>query len=343
MKNSILITGGAGYIGSHTALLMAQQGYNVIIVDALLHGQKFDYPWATCIKGDIADTAILRTIFTEYNIHAVMHFAAFIEVGKSVKAPLEFYENNVTKTLTLLQVMLEYNVKKFIFSSSCAVYGEPQTLPLTESHPKNPISPYGKTKLIVEMALQDLHIAYGLHYVGLRYFNAAGALPEFGLGEHHEPETHVIPLLLRAARNGTPFYIYGNVHQTPDGTCLRDFLHVWDIAHAHAQALKHLDAGHPSDFFNLGTGKGISVKELLQLVEKTTNTKINSITHDARPGDPAILVADPLYAYTVLGWQPNYSDIQYILKTAYAAEHNLTKQIAVKKDPLEVDTKLAGI
>jgi len=322
MKPTILVTGGAGYIGSHTALLMAQKGYNIIILDTLIHGQTFNHPWATLVQKDYADTTTLDEIFTHNNVQAVMHFAAFIEVGRSVKEPFTFYENNVTKTLTLLESMIKHNVKKIIFSSSCAVYGIPTQIPLVESHQKFPISPYGTSKLMVEMALQELGTAYGLQFVGLRYFNASGALPEFGLKEQHKPETHVLPLLIEAALQGKPFYIFGDDYSTPDGTCIRDFLHVADIADAHAKALEYLQQGNPSDFFNLGTGSGFSIKELIQAVEKMTSTKIQTVVHKRRAGDPAMLIADPSHACTALHWKPEHSDLNYILQTA-CAQHNM--------------------
>lgn len=320
MKQAILITGGAGYIGSHTAYLMAQQGHEVIILDALLHSQSFNHPWATLVQKDFADQQALDAIFSTYAIDAVMHFAAFIEVGKSVREPLAFYENNVSKTITLLQAMLKYNVKKFIFSSSCAVYGIPQKLPLTEDHPKNPISPYGTSKLMVEMALQDAHDAHGLQYVALRYFNAAGALPGSWLGEYHEPETHIIPLLLRAAQENTPFYVYGADYPTPDGTCIRDYLHVMDIAQAHAKALEYLHKGNVSRCFNLGTGTGYSVAQLIDVVQRVTSKSVNVITHNRRPGDPARLVADPALATQCLGWGPEYSGMEYIIESVVSSD-----------------------
>jgi len=310
---TILITGGAGYIGSHTALLMSQKGYRVIILDTLNHDQTFDHPWATLIKKDYADKDALHEIFTKNNVHAVMHFAAFIEVGRSVKDPLSFYNNNVVKTLQLLESMIEHNVKKIIFSSSCAVYGIPTQVPLIESHAKAPISPYGSTKLIIEMALKELGVAHDLQFVALRYFNAAGALTQLGLKEQHKPETHVLPLLIEAALNNTPFYIFGDDYPTPDGTCIRDFLHVCDIATAHAKALEYLQVGNPSDFFNLGTGNGFSIKQLIQEVEKIMNTPVKTIVRKRRAGDPALLVADPSHAYTMLGWKPQHSDLTSIL------------------------------
>lgn len=314
MKPALLITGGAGYIGSHTAYLMAQQGYEIIILDKLLHNQPFNHSWATLIQKDFADRQTLDAIFSTYNIQAVMHFAAFIEVGKSVRDPLAFYENNVSKTITLLQTMLAHGVKKFIFSSSCAVYGIPQATTLNELHPKNPISPYGSSKLMVEMALQDAHIAHDLQYVALRYFNAAGLLPGSGLGEYHEPETHIIPLLLRAAQEDKPFYVYGNDYPTPDGTCIRDYLHVIDIAHAHAKALDYLMAGNESRCFNLGTGSGYSVAQLIGVVERVTAKKIKIIIQARRAGDPERLVADPRMAIEKLGWKAQFSEMGYLIE-----------------------------
>jgi len=317
MKTAVLVTGGAGYIGSHTAHLMAQKGYEIIIVDSLQHGQTFDHPWATFIESDFADEKTLEHIFENYAIEAVIHFAAFIEVGKSVKDPLRFYENNVIKTIKLLKAMVKYNVKKFIFSSSCAVYGNPQFLPLTEDHPKNPISPYGKNKLMVEMALQDFQKAYGLQYVALRYFNAAGASPEHGLGENHNTETHLIPIIFRAAIEQRPFYIFGIDHGTKDGSCIRDFIHVKDLAQAHWLALEYLNNGNLSDCFNLGTGNGFSVKEMCEKVEEVCNLKLQILHENKRLGDPPILIADPKKAKNILGWQAQYSDLAHIIKTAY--------------------------
>jgi UDP-glucose 4-epimerase len=318
MQPTILVTGGAGYIGSHTAYLLAQQGYQVIIIDSFIHNQYFNPRWATVIKSDFADTVALEKIFTTYNIHAVMHFAAYIEVGESVKNPLKFYENNVSKTITLLQKMLEHGVNNIIFSSSCAVYGIPERLPLTEDHPKNPISPYGKTKFMIETILQDADDTYGLHYVALRYFNAAGALPEECLGEQHKPETHIIPLLLCAALQESPFTIFGNDYETKDGTAIRDYLHVLDIAQAHLCALQHLEHGNPSDCFNLGTGSGVSVKEMIETIEEIIRTPIKKVWEQRRAGDPAVLVADPSKAQNILQWQPRYSDLNFILQSARA-------------------------
>lgn len=316
---TILITGGAGYIGSHVAYSFAQKGYHVILLDTFLHKQRCNPPWATIIKEDFANTAILKTIFTQHSVKAVVHCAAFIEVGESVINPASYYENNVAKTITLLQSMVEHGVKKIIFSSSCAIYGNP-IVPLTEDHPKKPLSPYGTTKLMVEMMLKDFQAAYGLEYVCLRYFNAAGALPEEGLGEQHKPESHIIPRALAAALDQSPFMVYGNDYDTKDGTAIRDYVHVLDIAHAHLQALHHLDAGNPSDCFNLGTGHGFSIKEILHTIERVCYLKIKTVFSKRRSGDAPRLVADPLRAETILGWKRNFSQLDFIIKSAYAFE-----------------------
>jgi UDP-glucose 4-epimerase len=320
MIGTILCIGGAGYVGSHAAYLAAQQGYRVIILDALLHGQHFKFPWATCIKGDYGDEALLKDIFKKEKIDAVMHFASYIEVGESVKEPAKFYSNNVVKTLTLLNVMQQYFVTNLIFSSSCAVYGPPQEVPIPETHQRLPVSPYGKTKNVIEYILEDYAHAYGLTYVALRYFNASGATPERSLGEEHDPETHLIPLLLRAMTSQKPFYIFGADYPTPDGTAIRDYVHVLDIADAHLRALKHLLINKVSDVFNLGTGVGFSVAEIVAAAETIFETKINTIMTPARPGDVAKLVANPDKAYQILCWQPRYSSLEFILKSAYKWE-----------------------
>lgn len=318
MLPTILVTGGAGYIGSHTALLLSQLGYQVVIVDSFVYKQQFCPSWATVIPQDIEDQEALEKIFNAYPIDAVMHFAASIEVGESVKDPAKFYRNNVTNSLTLFSCMLKHGVKKIIFSSSCAVFGNPEQPLLTETHSKKPLSPYGATKAMVETILEDFHNAYGLEYVVLRYFNAAGAWPEHGLGEQHEPETHIIPLLLRAALMGKPFTIFGTDYPTSDGSAIRDYVHVRDIGEAHVLALKHLEQGNPSDSFNLGTGNGISVKQMVEAVKRVTRKDTSIVWADRRAGDPAILQADPTKAQTILNWRPKYSDIDFILQSALA-------------------------
>ena len=313
---TVLITGGAGYIGSHIGYVLARRGYRVVVLDKLVYGQSFDYPWATLIKGDFGNETILTDIFTRYQINAVIHCAASIEVGQSVKNPLAFYQNNVGNTIKLLEVMLKYQVKTILFSSSCAVYGIPKTLPLVENHPLDPISPYGMTKYMMEMIIKDMQQAYGFASVILRFFNAAGALPEEGLGERHDPETHLIPLLLQAAHQQKPFCIFGTNKPTPDGSCIRDFVHVLDIAQAHLLALQYLEAGNPSETVNLGVGNGVSVKEMIVAVERVCGLKVPTVIAQDRPGDPAILVADSARAKTILGWQPQSSDIDSIIRSA---------------------------
>ncbi|MDR3646775.1 MAG: UDP-glucose 4-epimerase GalE [Candidatus Babeliales bacterium] len=316
---TILITGGAGYIGSHTALFMAQKGYRVVILD----NKKMDCDWATSIQGDFSDKDILNEIFKQYNIEAVMHLAGYIEVGESVKKPLKFYTNNVSKTVQLLEVMVDNQINKLIFSSSCAIYGIPEFLPVTEEHPKNPVSPYGKSKLMVENLLQDLSETSDLKFVSLRYFNAAGAVPEYGLGEQHFPETHLIPLLLHSAKTGKPFAIFGTDYPTKDGSCIRDYLHAWDIADAHWRALCYLNEDRPSGFFNLGTGTGFSVKEMIQAVENVSKTEIRTIASERRTGDSPILIADSTKAQALLKWKAKCSDLETILRSAYIFDNQL--------------------
>lgn len=313
----LLITGGAGYIGSHTAFLMMQKGYEVIIIDNFYHGQKFNHSWAKVIKADFADKKVLNELFKDDQIEAVMHFAGFIQVSESVKNPIKYYENNVIKTLQMLETMLFYNVKKIIFSSSAAIFGNPEFLPITEDHSKNPINPYGETKLIIEKILNDFDDAYNLKFVSLRYFNAAGALPQYELYEQHNPETHLIPILLNCIKNNKPFNIYGIDYETKDGTCIRDYLHVMDIANAHYLALKYLNKNNSSNYFNLGIGLGFSVKEIIEVAQDLFKTRINIINSKPRKGDPAILICDPAKSKDVLKWEPNFSDLEFILKSAY--------------------------
>jgi len=319
-KKTILIPGGAGYIGSHTGYLLSQLGYKIIAIDKYVHGQNFCPEWATIIRGDFADPEILKTIFTKYSIDAVMHFAAFIEVGESVKKPRDFYENNVTKVLKLLDTMLEYDVKKIIFSSSCAVYSHPIRVPMDEEHPTEPVSPYGRNKLMVEYALRDYAHAYGLQFVSLRYFNASGSLFEYGLGEQHNPESHIIPLLLRAILHEKTFKLFGTDYDTPDGTCVRDYIHVADIAQAHVLAYNYLEHNNPSDFFNLGTGRGYSVKEVIEMAERVCDKHVVIKEVARRAGDAHVLVADPTKSKKILGWQAKQSDLRSIIQSALAWE-----------------------
>ena len=317
MKQTILVTGGAGYIGSHTAWLLHQRGYQVVSIDRLEHGQTFTHPWATFIYGSLDDTALLKNIFEHYIFSGVMHFAASIEVSESCKNPSKYYYNNVVTTQKLLDVCRDFGVNNIIFSSSCAVYGAPQTDLLAEDHPKNPISPYGNTKYMVELMLKDYQQAYGINFVCLRYFNAAGAHSKIGLYEQHKPETHVIPLLLDALNNDTKFFVYGTDYDTPDGTAIRDYVHVLDIADAHLKALEYLITTGNSDIFNLGTGKGFSVLEICHQAQELLSKKGNIIYAERRIGDPKKLVANSLKAQQLLKWKPSYSFLNTIIKTAF--------------------------
>jgi UDP-glucose 4-epimerase len=316
MQKTILITGGAGYIGSHTAHLLIQKGYKVVIID---HAPAKDLSLpATYVCSDFACPVTLQTICSTYAIDAVMHFAAFTQVSASLAHPQDYYQNNVVKTCHLLDVLLAHGVKKFIFSSSCAVYGNPVYTPMDENHPCHPITPYGKSKQMIEEILYDYGQAYDFNYISLRYFNAAGAQPESGLGERHQPETHLIPLLLSALHNGSSFKIFGTDYNTPDGTCIRDFLHVRDIASAHYLALAYLEHNQTSDVFNLGTGHGFSVMHMVKAAEKIFKQELKVIYEKRRPGDPAILVANPAKATSLLGWHPQYSELNTILRSAHA-------------------------
>jgi UDP-glucose 4-epimerase len=320
MSKIILVTGGAGYIGSHTSYLLYNNGYQVIILDDLVYNQPCTCPWAVFIKGDFADYNILDDIFLKYNIDAVMHFAAFIEVQQSVMQPQRFYENNVIKTIQLIDKILHEGVKKFVFSSSCAVYGSPQDIPIDENHPFAPLSPYGKNKLVVECVLQDYAHAYGLQYVSLRYFNAAGALIDQDLGEWHNPETHVIPNLMRAILLDKAFCVFGDDYATIDGSCIRDYIHVLDIAAAHVLAYEYLQAHAVSQVFNLGSGMGYTVKQLVRVAEEVAGKKIRLEIANRRPGDVPTLVANTTKIKNMLGWQPQYSDLASMITTAYAWE-----------------------
>lgn len=325
-KQSVLVTGGAGYIGSHISYALMQQGYQVIIIDRYDHQQHFYPSWARIIQEDFSNQKVLDQIFKNYRIQAVIHCAGSIEVGLSIKDPFIFYKNNVANTLNLIQTMLTFNVNKFIFSSTCAIYGNPQYSPMDEHHPQNPINPYGKTKQIIENMLSDFNQSYGLQYISLRYFNAAGALPELGLGEQHQPETHIIPLLLHAAREQTPFTLFGSDYETKDGTAIRDYVHVRDIAQAHVLALRHLEQANPSDCFNLGTGRGWSVKEIITAVEKICRQPLKISIEKRRAGDAPVLVADATRARSILRWEPQYSDLEFMLNSAYHFHGNLRQE-----------------
>lgn len=319
-KPTILVTGGAGYIGSHAVLALSQAGYPVVVLDNLDYGHKeliASIPNVEVIIGDTIDRSLLDILFNNHQIAAVMHFSAYAYVGESVTAPAKYYRNNVVGTLSLLEAMVAAGIDKFVFSSTCATYGHPQAIPITEDHPQAPINPYGATKLMVERILQDFEV-YGLNSVCFRYFNAAGANPEGLLGEDHTPETHLIPLTLFAAMGKIPaISVFGTGYDTPDGTCIRDYIHVHDLASAHILGLEYLLAGGKSDRFNLGNGNGFSVRQVIDTARQVTGKEIKVIEGDRRPGDPAVLVGSAAKAKKVLKWNPQFADLSKIITDAW--------------------------
>lgn len=321
MKN-ILVIGGAGYIGSHTVKMLAEKGYNPVVYDNLSKGHREavkDYPFE---MGDLGDAVRLSEVFKKHKIDAVMHFAAFIEVGESVKEPAKYYNNNVSKVLTLLDTMVEQGIKYFVFSSTAATFGEPVKEKIDESHPQSPINPYGKTKLMVEKILTDFDNAYGLKSTALRYFNASGADDSGEIGESHNPESHLIPIVLQAAAGKRPgIKMFGDDYPTPDGTCVRDYVHVNDLARAHILALEKMFSDNKSERFNLGSGNGFSVAELVKEAKKITGVDFKVEVAPRREGDPAVLVADSTKARQVLGWEPEYT-LTKIIETAWKWEQN---------------------
>ena len=323
----ILIVGGAGYIGSHTNKALTEAGYETIVLDNLSYGHKEAVKWGTFCQCDLKDIDDLDKVFTEYDIDAVMHFSSFIEVGESVQNPEKYYTNNVVNTMNLLKVMLKHDVKKFIFSSTCATYGVPQKIPLVEDHPQNPINPYGWTKLMVERILKDYDTAYGLKSVILRYFNASGADKSGEIGEAHDPESHLIPLILDAAIGKRDnIKIFGSDYDTPDGTCIRDYIHVTDLADAHVLSLKYLEEKEESNEFNLGNGQGFSVKEVIDSVRKVTGREFEVVETERREGDPAVLIGSSKKAKELLGWDPQLANIDDIVESAWNWHKNLNKE-----------------
>ncbi|MDD3437588.1 MAG: UDP-glucose 4-epimerase GalE [Candidatus Gastranaerophilales bacterium] len=321
MPTTILVAGGAGYIGSHTVKYLLKNNYNVVVVDNLVYGHKEAVLTPNFEQIDLADKSALDRVFKKYKIDAVIHFAAFTYVGESVVDPKKYYWNNVVNTLNLLDVMIENNVKNIVFSSTCATYGNPQYTPLDENHPQNPINPYGKTKLMMEQIMADYEEAYGLKYAALRYFNAAGADFQGELGECHDPETHLIPIVLKAIKGDIPnIKVFGTDYDTPDGTCIRDYIHVEDLADAHMLALEKIFKDNKSIHINLGTGIGTSVKEIIQAAEEVTGQKVPLVYVGRREGDPAILYASNNKAKELLNWTTKYMDIKEIIKTAWLWE-----------------------
>jgi UDP-glucose 4-epimerase len=320
-KMNILVVGGAGYIGSHMVKMLLDAGHAVVTLDNLSNGHRDAVLGGEFVLGDIADRPLLDKLFGGQRFDGVMHFASFIQVGESVQLPGKYYGNNLSNTVNLLNAMVAHGVKRFIFSSTAAIFGEPAYVPIDEEHPRNPINPYGKSKWMVEQILADFDRAYGLKSVCLRYFNAAGADPSGLLGERHEPETHLIPLVLQAASGRRPnISVFGRDYATPDGTCIRDYIHIVDLCQAHLLALQGLTAGADSAAYNLGNGNGFSVQEVIEAVERITGKAVAVVNAPRRAGDPARLVADAALARRELGWQPAYADLHTIVEHAWAWE-----------------------
>ncbi|MEZ5416524.1 MAG: UDP-glucose 4-epimerase GalE [Vicinamibacterales bacterium] len=314
----VLVTGGAGYIGSHAAKALQRAGHTVVVLDDLSAGHLEATRGLPLVQARVHDTAAVRAALATHRIDAVMHFAAWLAVGESVRHPGKYYENNVTGSLALLDAMVAEGVRRLVFSSTCAVYGEPQRLPLTEDHPKAPVNAYGESKLTVERALAHYETAHGLRSIALRYFNAAGADPDGELGEDHDPELHLIPLAIRAARGGAPLKVFGLDYPTPDGTCLRDYIHVADLADAHLKALAALERGAPSTQYNVGTGRPWSVKDVIDTVGRVVGTPVPWAPAPRRDGDPSALYAASARTETELGWTPSLSDLETIVRHAAA-------------------------
>lgn len=318
MSKHVLVCGGAGYIGSHAAKALHAAGHTVTVFDNLSTGHREAVRWGDLVEGDIRDPQALRVLFASHRFDAVMHFCALSLVGESVREPYAYYDNNVAGTLSLLRAMREAGVDRLVFSSTAAVFGVPEQDLIDEEHPTQPINPYGASKLMVERVLADAAHAYGLRSVALRYFNAAGASPDAEIGESHDPETHLIPNALRAAAGtGDPLRLFGNDYPTPDGTCVRDYVHVDDLASAHLAALDYLDAHEGDHRFNLGNGSGFSVLQVVEAAERVTGRKLPRSWAPRRPGDPATLVAASDCARRELGWTPRYTDIEAIIDTAW--------------------------
>jgi UDP-arabinose 4-epimerase len=317
-KKYVLVTGGAGYIGSHTCKALAQAGYTPVAYDNLVYGHREAVQWGPLEEGDIADRVRLDEVFAKYAPVAVLHFAAYAYVGESVQDPGKYYRNNVLGSLVLLEAVRDHKVPHVVFSSTCASYGLPTQIPIPETHPQEPINPYGATKLMIERMLRDFDVAHGIRSISLRYFNAAGADPEGAVGEHHEPETHLIPLVLDAALGTRPHVtIFGDDYYTEDGTCVRDYIHVTDLADAHVLALRALEQGSPTTAYNLGNGNGFSVREVIASVERVTGRPVPVEVGERRAGDPPRLVGDAHKARKELSWKPQYADLDTIVRTAW--------------------------
>lgn len=321
---NVLVCGGAGYIGSHMCKVLAESGYKVTVFDNLSTGHAEAIRWGRFVRGDLLSRDDLDRAFTDSHYTAVMHFCAKSLVGESMTRPDLYYQNNVTGTLNLLDAMVRHGVRHFIFSSTAAVYGNPEYVPIDEQHPVVPINPYGRTKLAAELLLSDYDRAFGIKSVALRYFNAAGADPSGTLGENHEPETHLIPNILRSVRagSGETLKVFGKEYPTPDGTCIRDYIHVLDLCAAHLLALRHLAETERSEVFNLGNGKGFSVLEVIECARQVTGHPVPFSIDAPRPGDPPVLVASAGKAKQILNWSPRYTDLETVIETAWAWHRN---------------------
>jgi len=314
----ILVTGGAGYVGSHACKALSENGFLPITVDNLVYGHEWAVKWGPLVRGDISDRAVLDHVFSTYKPAAVLHFAAFAYVGESVISPDKYYRNNVAGTITLLDAVRDHGCSRLVFSSTCATYGIPHKIPIKEDHEQKPINPYGWSKLMIEQILRDYEKAYGLHHAILRYFNAAGADPEGEIGEDHDPETHLIPLTILAALGQRKYIeIYGTDYPTHDGTAIRDYIHVTDLANVHVRALQHLVQGKGSLCLNVGTGSGHSVRDVIKAVESASKLEVPTKESARREGDPPVLVAEPDEAFKILSWQPRHSDIHTIVDSAF--------------------------
>lgn len=330
----ILVTGGAGYIGSHAVKLLLHSGAEVVTLDNLSGGHQEAVLGGAFVEGDLEDRPLLSALFARHQFDAVMHFASSIQVGESVIAPAKYYGNNLRTTLNLLDAMLAAKVTRFVFSSSAAIFGNPTYTPIDEHHAKSPINPYGYTKAVVERILDDYASAYGFRSVSLRYFNAAGADPDGQIGETHEPETHLIPLVLRAAADPTrEIQVFGDDYPTPDGTCIRDYIHVVDLCQAHVLAIEWLQRAKKNAAFNLGNGNGFSVREVINAAEKVTTRPIQVTVTARRVGDPAILVADSAAARRELGWKPRYDSLDTIVAHAWQWEQKRHGAVKTNADP----------
>ena len=313
----VLVTGGAGYIGSHTAKVLARAGFDPVVLDSLCYGHAWAVRWGPLLEMDLADREGLASVFRKHSFDAVVHFAAFAYVGESMRAPSEYFRNNVVNTLNLLDAMRAHNVNQIVFSSTCATYGDPRQTPMAETHSQNPVNPYGESKLMVEKLLHWYGYAYGLNWTALRYFNAAGADAEGEVGEVHDPETHLIPRAIAAAYGELPeLELFGTDYPTPDGSAVRDYIHVTDLAEAHVKALARLVEGGSNRAFNLGTGRGHSVREVIAAVGQATGRKVPFRECPRREGDPPVLVADARAANSELGWTPRHSSLENIVETA---------------------------